>query len=57
MWCRKILELLPYKEIGDTRVNKERTKYYNIYYDYTYTHTYTHKCSCLVLGHDIPPFL
>ena len=52
MWCRKILELLPYKEIGDTRINKERTKDYNIYYDYTYTHTYTHKCSCLVLGHD-----
>ena len=39
MWCRKILELLPYKEIGDTRINKERTKDYNIYYDYTYTHT------------------
>ena len=30
MWCRKILELLPYKEIGDTKINKERTKDYNI---------------------------
>ena len=30
MWCRKILELLLYKEIGDTRINKERTRDYNI---------------------------